>query len=124
MNCKAIANSLQSVFKLCAISENFVCKHRNTDKNALCCSFRVAFIAFMPSPVYCTSLRKTSLLYKCTQSQFTVKVYTKPVYCPSVHKIATHQNCRKEKKTEFWRKRKFFSVDTFNKISFFGSKDT
>ena len=38
--------------------------------------------------------------------------------------LAMHRNCQKEKKTEFWRKRNFFSVDTFNAISFFGSKDT
>ena len=35
-------------------------------------------------PVYCTSVHKTSLLYKCTQNQFTVQVYTKPIYCTSV----------------------------------------
>ena len=29
--------------------------------------------------VYSTSVQETSLLYKCTQNQFTVQVYTKPV---------------------------------------------
>ena len=39
----------------------------------------------MPSPVYCASVHKTSLMYKCTQNQFNVQVYTKLVYCTSVH---------------------------------------
>ena len=38
--------------------------------------------------VYCTSVHKTSLWYKCTQNQFTVQVYTKPVHHASVHKIS------------------------------------
>ena len=58
-----------------------------------CCTSRVPFIAKtdMSSPVYCTSVRNTSLLYKCTQNQFTVKVNTKPVYCKSVQKQFTVQ---------------------------------
>ena len=40
----------------------------------------------MPSPVYCASVHKTSILYKCLQNQFTVQQYTKPVYCTSVPK--------------------------------------
>ena len=48
----------------------------------------------MPSPVYCasvpvydTSVHKTSLLYKCTQNQFThiTSLHTKPVHCANVY---------------------------------------
>ena len=76
------------MFELCAISEQIVCKHRHTDKNTSYCISRAAFISKtdMPSPVYCESVHKTSILYKCIQNQYTVKVYTKPVYCTSVHK--------------------------------------
>ena len=102
-NCKLCANSLQSVFALCAISEKIVCKHRHTDKNTSCCTFRVAFIAKtdMPSLVYCASVHKTSLLYRCTKNQFAVQVYenqlhvqvyTKPVYCTSVYKTSLMVN--------------------------------
>ena len=68
MNCKLGANSFQSVFKFCAISEQILCRHRHTDKNTSCCNYRVAFIAKtdMPSPVYCASVQKTSFLYECT----------------------------------------------------------
>ena len=37
-------------------------------------------------PVNCTSVHKTSLLYKSTHNQFSVQVYTKPAHCTSVHK--------------------------------------
>ena len=37
------------------------------------CTYRAAFV------VYYTSLLKISLLYKCTQNQLIVQVYTKPV---------------------------------------------
>ena len=86
MNCKLCANSSQSVFKLFAISEHFVCKHNHTDKNTSCCTFRLAFKAKkdMPSPVYCASVLK---------NQFTVQVYTKPVYCTGVHKISLMYKC-------------------------------
>ena len=89
MNCKLCANSFQLVFKFCAISEQILCRHRHTDKNTSCCNYRVAFIAKtdMPSPVYCESVHKTSLLYKCTQNQFNVQVYRKPVYCTSVQLV-------------------------------------
>ena len=40
----------------------------------------------MPSSVYCASVHKTSILYKCIQNRFTVKQYTKPVYCTSIPK--------------------------------------
>ena len=95
MNCKLCANYLQLVFELCAISEQIVCKHRHTDKNTSCCTSRVAFIAKtdMPSPVYCESVHKTSILYKCIQNQFTVQVYTKPVNCTSVHKTSVWYKC-------------------------------
>ena len=76
MNCKLFANSFQSVFKLCAISEQILCRHMytHTDKNTSCCISRVAFIAKKdaPSPVYCVSVHKTSLLYKCTKNQLNV----------------------------------------------------
>ena len=90
MSCKLCANYLHLVFKLCAISEQIVCKHRHTDTNTSCCTSRVTFMAKtdMPSPVYCGSVHKTSLLYKCTQNQFMVQVYTKSVHCASVHKIS------------------------------------
>ena len=95
MNCKLCANYLQLVFELCAISEQIVCKHRHTDKNTSCCTSRVAFMAKtdMPSPVYCASVHKTSILYKCIQNQFTVQLYTKPVYCTSVHKTSLLYKC-------------------------------
>ena len=38
------------------------------------CTSRAAFV------VYYISVQKISLLYKCTQKQLTVQVYTKPVY--------------------------------------------
>ena len=97
MKCKLCAKSLQSLFKLCAISEQTVCKHRHTDKNPSCCTSRVAFMAKtdMPSPVYCASVHKTSLLFKCTQNQFTVQMYTKSVYCISVHKTSLLYKCHK-----------------------------
>ena len=35
-----------------------------------------------------------SLLYKCTRNQFTIiQVYTKPVYCTSVHKTCLLYKC-------------------------------
>ena len=89
MNCKLCANYLQLVFKLCAISEQIVCKHRHTDKNTSCCTSRVAFMA----KTDCTSVYKTSLLYNCTQNQFTVQVYTNPVYGTSVHKTSLLYKC-------------------------------
>ena len=89
MNCKLCANFLQLVFELCAISEQIVCKHRHTDKNTSCCTSRVAFMA----KTVCTSVYKTSLLYNCTQNQFTVQEYTKTVYCTSVHKTSLLYKC-------------------------------
>ena len=44
-------------------------------------------------PVYGTSVHKISLWYKCTQNQFIVQVYTKPVYCTSVHKTSSLCKC-------------------------------
>ena len=44
-------------------------------------------------PVYGTSVHKTSLWYKCTQTQYMVQVYTKPVYCTSVHKTSSLCKC-------------------------------
>ena len=43
------------------------------------------------SNCYYTSVHKTCWLYKCTQNQFIVQVYTKPVYCTSVHNQFTVQ---------------------------------
>ena len=96
VNCKLCANYLQLVFKLCAISEQIVCKHTHTEsKITFCCTSRVAFMAKtgMPSPLYCASVHKTSILYKCTQHQFNVQLYTKPVYCTSVHKTSLWYKC-------------------------------
>ena len=44
-------------------------------------------------PIYCTSLHKTSSLYKCTQNQYTVQVYTKPAHCSSLHKTSLLYKC-------------------------------
>ena len=70
-------------------------QHRHTDKNTSCCTSRFAFIAKtdMPSPVYCASVHKTSILYKCIQNQFTVQVHTKPVNCTSVQKTSLLYKC-------------------------------
>ena len=46
------------------------------------CTSRAAFV------VYCTSVHKISLLYKCTQNQLTVQVYTRQVDCTSEHKTS------------------------------------
>ena len=79
--------------KLCA-------NYLHTDKNTSSCTSRVAFMAKtdMPSSVYCASVHKTSILYKCIQNQFTVKQYIKPVYCTSVPKpvyctISQYREC-------------------------------
>ena len=88
MNCKICAKSVQSTCKLCTISVPTLCK------NTAFCTSRVAFIAKTAGSVYCTSItksvsvqvytkpvncasvHKTTLLYKCTQKQFNVQVYT------------------------------------------------
>ena len=98
MNCKLCANYLQLVFELCAISEQIVCKHKHTDKNTSCCTSRVAFMAKTDctseyKTSYCTIVHKTGLLYKSTQNQFMVQVYTKPVYCTRVHKTSSPCKC-------------------------------
>ena len=50
-------------------------------------------------PIYCTCLHKTSSLNKFTQNQFTIQVYTKPVYCTSVHKTSSLCKCTQNKFT-------------------------
>ena len=68
--------------------------------------FKFLIVQVYRKPVYCTSVHITSSLYKCTQNQltvqvytnqftvqvytnqFTVQVYTKPVHCTSVHKTS------------------------------------
>ena len=110
MNCKLCANYLQLVFELCAISEQIVCKHRHTDKNTSCCTSRVAFMA----KTDCTSVYKTSLLYNCTQNQFTVQVYTKPVYGTSVHKTSLLYKCTQNQFTvQVYTKSVFCTVYKF-----------
>ena len=51
------------------------------------CTSRAAFV------VYYISVLKISLLYKCTQNQLTVQVYTKPVDCTIVHKTSWLYKC-------------------------------
>ena len=54
MNCKICANFVQSVYQLCAKTLPFA-------QNQLT-------VQVYTKPVYCTSVHKTSLLYKCTQN--------------------------------------------------------
>ena len=63
MNWKLCAISVQILCNLCA---NIGTQTKQTNK-------------VYTKPIYCTSVQKTSLLYKCTQNQFTIQVYTKPV---------------------------------------------
>ena len=41
---------------------------------------KISFSKLYTKPVYSTSIHKNSVLYKCTQKQFTVQVYTELVY--------------------------------------------
>ena len=94
---------MQTLYNHCANFVQNVCLHRHTqDKNTSFCTSRVAFIAKKASLLYkyhkisfCTTVHKTtsvyitSSLYKFTQNQFTVQVYTKPIYCTSLHKTSS-----------------------------------
>ena len=109
MNCKICANFVQSLCQLCA---KCVPTQTHTDKNTAFCTSRVAFIAKKASLLYkyhkisfCTTVHKTtsvyitSSLYKYTQNQYTVQVYTKPAHCTSLHKISLLYNCTQNRFT-------------------------
>ena len=62
-SCELLRFDADKLFKICKLFANFC----------------TSFVWVYTNPVYCTSIHKNSLLYKCTQNQFTVQVYTKPV---------------------------------------------
>ena len=68
-------------------------RETSTSKVLVSCS-DLMFTSFCPSRaafvVYCTSVHKITLLYKCTQNYFTIQVYTKLVDCTSVHKSGNY----------------------------------
>ena len=97
--CNQHANFVQSLCQLCA---KCVPTKTHTYKNTAFWTSRVALIAKKACLLYkyhkisfCTTVHKTtsvyitSSLYKFTQNQFTLQVYTKPIYCTSLHKTSS-----------------------------------
>jgi len=91
----------------------YIHKHTHTHRQITAfCTSRVAFIARKASLLYkyykisfCTTVHKTtsvyitSSLYKFTQNQFTVQMYTKPIYCTSLHKTSSLYKCTQNQYT-------------------------